>query len=157
MTSLSGMGPGLAKAGTARRMPSGLGGQFVARHQRDVAVEDRLGDAEKAGHDRRIVMKIHRRLAGEALVGGEDTRIGDILRNEKSDCVRLIRANVLRDFEQGLAQSAFMTVLGADDRSNGQHGVLFLSQPGALESSGLSSKRASGGRGFAKTRDFRLM
>src|ERR1700722_9564463 len=146
-----------APAETAKRACSRLGEQFGARHKHDVSVEDRLGDAEKAGHDRRIVVKIHRRLAGEALVGREDTRIGDILRDEKSDGVRLIRANFLRDFEQGLAQSAFMTVLGADDRSNGQHGVLFLSQPGALESSGLSSKRASGGRGFAKTRDFRLM
>src|SRR5260370_38552397 len=120
MTSLSYLG-GAAQAQTARRKPLDLGRQFGARYERDTSVEDRLGDAEKAGHDRGIVVKVHRRLAGEALVGCEDTRIRDILRDEKSNSARLIRASILRDFKQSLAQSAVMTLLGTDDRSNGRH------------------------------------
>src|SRR5258708_17819951 len=103
------------QAGTGRRAPSRIGRQFRARHERDVSVEDRLGDAEKAGHDCGIVVKVHRRLVGEALVGCEDTRIRDILRDEKSNSARLIRASILRDFEQSVAQSAVMTLLCADD------------------------------------------
>jgi hypothetical protein len=147
--------PGLARAGTGRRMPSGLGRQFVARHERDIAVEERLGDAEKARHDRRLIVKVHRRLAGETLVSREDTRIREILRDKESSSARLIRASMLRDFEQSVTHGAVMTGLGAYDRSNGQHGVLFLTQPGALESSGVQLEKAAG-RGFAETRDGRV-
>src|SRR5690349_8856589 len=43
-----------------------FGGNLGGGNQRDIAVEDRLGDAEKARHGVRAVMAIHRRLVGEA-------------------------------------------------------------------------------------------
>src|SRR5580692_257634 len=114
-----------ARAGTVRRTSSGLCRQLGTRHERDVSVEDRLGDVEKAGYDRGIVVKVHRRLAREALVGCKNTGIRDILRDEKSNDAQLIRASMLRDFEQSLAHNAVRTVLDADDRSSSQHRLLF--------------------------------
>jgi hypothetical protein len=146
-----------ASAETAKpRACSRLGEQFGARHKRDVSVEDRLGDAEKAGYDRGIIVKIHRRLAGEAFVGRKNTGVRGILRDEKANGGRFIRASVLGHFEQSLAQSVVMAVLGANDRGNGQHRSSFQST-GSVREFRHAADKGVRSPGFAETRDFRVM
>ena len=67
------------------------------------------------------VVPIHGGEVGEALVGGEDAGILEILRDEEAHRVGLVGADIVGHLEQGIAQRALLSLTGTDDGGDGEH------------------------------------